>query len=97
MRKANAILFIVFALAFTVFAGHHEEKAMKPDAMLRQLDYFAGNWQCSGIAWATPMAPEHATRGDVVMKTDRELVHLAEIMPKGGEWMKLGQETCTRK
>ena len=184
MRKANAILFVLFALAFTVFADHHEEKApaMKPDAMLRQLDYFAGTWQCSGTAYQTPMAPEHPTKGDVVMKwgldgywlpfsyTERktadnpmpfavngflgydakakqlvmgsvdnmggystassdgwngdsivftgpwhmgamlvtgrdtftkksanEVTHLAEMMPEGGQWMKLGMETCTRK
>ena len=70
MRKANAILFVLFALAFTVFADHHEDKApaMKPDPMLRQLDYFAHDWQCSGTAYASPMAPEHRTMATVTSK-----------------------------
>jgi hypothetical protein len=31
--------------------------------MVRQLDYLAGQWDCSGTAFASPMAPEHATTG----------------------------------
>jgi Protein of unknown function (DUF1579) len=70
MRKANAMLFLMFVGAFTVFGDHHKENsnstmAMKPDPMVRQLDYFAGAWQCSGIAYANPMMPEHPTRAEV--------------------------------
>src|SRR5687767_1489197 len=36
-----------------------------PDPMLRQLDWFAHDYRCTGIAYANPMAPEHATRADV--------------------------------
>ena len=67
MRKANALLFVVFALAFTVFAEEPKESTM-PDPMLRQLDYFAGTWQCRGIAYANPMAPEHASSAEVTAK-----------------------------
>jgi hypothetical protein len=39
-----------------------------PPASLRQLDYFMGTWQCSGMAYKTPMAPEHPTRAVVTTK-----------------------------
>lgn len=34
-------------------------------AELAQLDYFGGNWNCTGKAFASPMAPEHATAATV--------------------------------
>lgn len=46
-------------LALPVFAQS------QPDPMLRQLDWFAVDYKCTGIAFATPMAPEHATRATV--------------------------------
>ena len=39
--------------------------AMDPDPMLKQLQPFAATYNCTGIAYANPMAPEHATRGSV--------------------------------
>lgn len=39
--------------------------AMDPDPMLKQLEVFARNYDCTGIAYATPMAPEHPTRATV--------------------------------
>ena len=39
--------------------------AQQPDPMLRQLDWLAVDYQCTGIAYASPMAPEHATRATV--------------------------------
>lgn len=72
MREANIVLLVLFAVAFTVLGDHHagdsNAMAMKPDSMVRQLDFLAGNWQCTGIAYANPMMPEHATRADVTAK-----------------------------
>jgi len=42
--------------------------AAAPDAAppeLAQLDFFLGNWNCSGKTFASPMGPEHATVGTV--------------------------------
>ena len=41
-----------------------------PDPMIHQLDAFPGTWRCSGTAYATPMAPQHPTTGEVTMKWD---------------------------
>jgi uncharacterized protein DUF1579 len=32
---------------------------------LKELQTFVGTWQCTGITFASPMGPEHATRGAV--------------------------------
>jgi hypothetical protein len=50
------VVVCLFVVATSVFAA---------DPMLRQLDYFAGQWKCSGVAFANPMAPEHATAATV--------------------------------
>ncbi|HEX8170606.1 MAG TPA: DUF1579 family protein [Thermoanaerobaculia bacterium] len=36
-----------------------------PAANVQPVAWFAGHWQCSGIAYANPMAPEHPTRATV--------------------------------
>lgn len=184
MRQVLGSLVLVLFAAAAV-AHHHEEgkpAAMpQPDAKLRQLDFFAGSWQCSGMAAETPMAPAHATQAEVnskwgmggywlpvtyaekktaenpmpftftgffgydkesqqfvvsgvdsmggyssgvsdgwsgdtmvfsgpwhmngmtasgrdtfTKKGDKQMVHLGEI-EMNGTWMKLGEETCTRK
>jgi len=45
-----------------------EDKPMappKPAPEMSQLKYFAGNWNCAGKTFPTPMGPEHATEGTV--------------------------------
>ena len=48
----------------------------EPDPKLRQLDSMAGTWRCSGTAFASPMAPQHATTAEVTSKWDL-----------GGQWL----------
>jgi hypothetical protein len=43
---------------------------MKPDPMVRQLDYFAGSWTCTGVDFASEMGPEHKTQATVTAKWD---------------------------
>jgi hypothetical protein len=59
MKQVTLALLFVLVAAAAVAA---------PPAELRQLDYFAGTWQCSGTAFKTPMSPEHPTRGNVTTK-----------------------------
>lgn len=59
MRKVIAILFLLSAVG--AFADG-------PDPMLRQLDFFAADYDCVGTAFANPTMPEHATRGHVTAK-----------------------------
>jgi len=65
MRKLCLVILAALTLAATALAD--EPMMMKPDPMLRQLDYFAGNWTCSGTAFAMPGSPEHATKGNVTV------------------------------
>lgn len=58
MRKSSIL--VLFSL---VLAG--QVMAMDPDPMLKQLEPFARQYDCRGIAYATPMAPEHATHATV--------------------------------
>lgn len=51
-------LFACLVLAFTA-------AAMEPNPALKQLQPFAQNYDCTGIAYANPMAPEHPTRATV--------------------------------
>lgn len=51
---------------------------MAMPAELAQLDFFVGNWQCSGKSFASPMGPEHATTASV---------HAAKAV--GGRWVHL--------
>src|SRR5437868_1138296 len=37
----------------------------QPPSELTQLDYFVGDWTCSGTTFANPMGPEHATTAKV--------------------------------
>jgi len=70
MRRLALALILVLAAA-TALAQQHDMKKMdmapemKPDPMLRQLDFLAGNWTCKGMTFANPMAPEHATQGTI--------------------------------
>jgi len=73
MRQVLVFLILVL-MAAVALADHHTEakpEAMpQPDAMLRQLDFFTGKWQCSGMAAETPMAKAHATQAEVNAKWD---------------------------
>ena len=63
--KKIALVCLLVLLPVAAFAHHHEEAAP-----VRQLDPLAGNWRCSGTAFASPMAPQHATSGEVSMQWD---------------------------
>lgn len=71
MRRLSLALVILVLAAATAPAQPHDMKKMdqppemKPDPMLRQLDFLAGNWACKGTSFATPMGPEHPTQGTV--------------------------------
>lgn len=38
-----------------------------PDAKLKELQYFAGTWQCKGTAFASPWTKEHPTKGTAML------------------------------
>ncbi len=70
MRGTLVFLILVLAAAAAV-ADHHTEgkPAMNgPDPMLRQLEFFTGKWQCSGMAGEMPGSPAHATQAEVDAK-----------------------------
>src|ERR1051325_11397879 len=50
-------------LVFLVLAG--SALAMDPNPELKKLEPFAHNYDCTGIAYANPMSPEHPTRAKV--------------------------------
>ena len=50
-------------LVCVVLAG--SALAMDPNPKLKELEPFAHNYNCTGIAYANPMAPEHATKAAV--------------------------------
>lgn len=58
MRRLTLLVF-----AFLFVAGN--ALAMDPNPALKQLEPFAHNYDCTGIAFATPMSPEHPTRATV--------------------------------
>jgi hypothetical protein len=60
MRKTS----ILVLLSLVVLAG--QAMAMEPDPILKQqLGFLARNFDCKGIAYASPMAPEHPTQATV--------------------------------
>ncbi|MFP5245975.1 MAG: DUF1579 family protein [Thermoanaerobaculia bacterium] len=62
--KRLVLILSCLVLATAAMADHHDEEP----TMLRQLDYLGGSWSCKGTQFASPMGPEHATRGDVTAK-----------------------------
>jgi hypothetical protein len=56
MRKLLIVALLLLAV---------QAMAMDPDPMLKQLQIFAIRYDCTGIAYANPMAPEHPTRATV--------------------------------
>ena len=56
MRKL--VLFVCVVLAGSALA-------MDPNPELKNLEVFAHNYTCTGIAYANPMAPEHPTQAKV--------------------------------
>ena len=54
---------------------------------LKEVQYFVGTWQCTGVAFASPMGPEHPTKATV---------HGSWVL--GGAWLELHYaETKTAK
>ena len=58
MRKVCLLVALALVLASSALA-------MEPNPKLKDLQWFAHNYDCSGIAYASPMAPEHPTRAHV--------------------------------
>jgi len=54
---------VLVLLSLAVAGG--SAMAMDPNPKLKDLDWFAHNYDCTGIAYANPMAPEHPTRATV--------------------------------
>ena len=54
--KTRLFFVVLFLFATVAFAA---------DAKKTDLQYFAGDWRCTGIGFASPMGPEHATRATV--------------------------------
>jgi len=52
------IIAVVICLATVAAFGQSNPK-------LKELQPFVGTWQCSGMTFASPMGPEHATKGNV--------------------------------
>jgi hypothetical protein len=65
--KKVAFLTVLLLITTAAMAADKDMKSMMPapNPMLRELDFLGGNWQCEGIAYATPMGPEHPTRAAV--------------------------------
>lgn len=61
MRRVMPLVFLlIIALAMAGSA-----LAMDPSPELKKLEAFAHNYDCTGIAYASPMAPEHPTQAKV--------------------------------
>ena len=60
--KQLTLAMILILTAVTAAANQHMENPMK------QLEPLLGTWQCTGIAYATPWFPEHATTAEVTQK-----------------------------
>ena len=58
MRKTLFLVLPLLILATTA-------AAMDPNPKLKELEPFARNYSCTGISFASPMAPEHATQAAV--------------------------------
>ena len=58
MRKVSLLVALVLLVAGSALA-------MDPNPKLKDLEVFAHNFDCKGIAYASPMAPEHATTAKV--------------------------------
>jgi len=58
MRKTLALVLPLLLLAGSA-------AAMDPNPELKKLQIFAANYNCTGIAYASPMAPEHPTKATV--------------------------------
>ncbi|HJQ36280.1 MAG TPA: DUF1579 family protein [Thermoanaerobaculia bacterium] len=58
MRRVTPIVFLLVLVAGSALA-------MDPNPELKKLDVFAHNYDCTGIAYASPMAPEHPTAAKV--------------------------------
>ena len=54
MARRSVLVVCLMVVALSVGAA---------EPMVRQLDFLAGQWDCSGTAFASPMGPEHATVG----------------------------------
>jgi hypothetical protein len=52
------IIAVVICLATVAAFGQSNPK-------LKELQPFVGTWQCTGMTFASPMGPEHATKGNV--------------------------------
>ena len=61
MKKTMLVLGLMIVGALAAYGD-------APDPMLRQLDFLAGSWRCSGTAFASPDSPQHATMGEVTGK-----------------------------
>jgi hypothetical protein len=59
-RKSTFAAIALFTLISTA--------AFADDSPLRQLDFLAGSWKCSGEAFATPMSPGHKSVSTVETK-----------------------------
>jgi len=59
------ILFLIIVLTFTAASVLAVDAPPGPNPKLKELNYFAGNWQCTGTAFAFMGAPEHKTSGAV--------------------------------
>jgi hypothetical protein len=55
----SGILAVVLCLVTVVAFGQTNPK-------LKEIQMFAGTWQCTGTAFASPMGPEHPTKATVV-------------------------------
>ena len=69
--KTRIMVAVVLCLITVAAFGQSNPK-------LKELDAFAGTWQCTGTAFASPMGPEHPTSATV---------HGAWIL--GGAWMQI--------
>lgn len=58
----GALTALLLLLTMTAAAG--------PDPKVRQLEPLAGPFHCSGTAFASPIAPQHATTGEVTTRWD---------------------------
>lgn len=63
MKVRITFVLVLTLLACTAMASSH----MEPTT-LRQLDPLIGKFQCKGMAFASPMGPEHATVASVDVK-----------------------------
>lgn len=63
MKSRSISVLVLILVAGAAMAASHTE--MSP---LRKLDPMVGKFQCKGIAYASPMGPEHATTATVEAK-----------------------------